>query len=65
MSLGQLEATTVNGSIGCDFPLDVKTKKKHHLEGRLGPGGGSFELSTVNGGIDVEQSLGSLPAEAS
>jgi len=43
----------------------VKTKKKHKLEGRLGPGGGSFELRTVNGAIDVEQGLGSLPAEAS
>jgi DUF4097 and DUF4098 domain-containing protein YvlB len=62
---GRLEATTVTGSIACDLPLDVKTKKKRHLEGRLGPGGGSFELSTVNGGINVEQSLGSPPAEAS
>ena len=62
---GRLEATTVNGSIDCDLPLDVTTKKKRRLEGRLGPGGGSFKLGTVNGGIDVEEGLGSPPAEAS
>lgn len=62
---GRLEATTVNGSIDCDLPLNVTTKKKRRLEGRLGPGGGSFELNTVNGGIAVERALGSPPAEAS
>ena len=61
---GRLEATTISGSIDCDLPLDVKTRKKRKLEGRLGPGGGSFDLSTVNGGIDVVRGPGSLPAEA-
>lgn len=62
---GRLEATTVTGAIDCDLPLDVKIKKKRKLEGRLGPGGGSFDLSTVNGGIDLVRGPGSLPAEAS
>ena len=61
---GRLEATTVNGSIDCDLPLDVETKKKRRLEGRLGPGGGSFEFGTVNGGIDVLRTMGRSPAEA-
>jgi DUF4097 and DUF4098 domain-containing protein YvlB len=61
---GRLEATTVNGSIDCDLPLDVETKKKRKLEGRLGPGGGSFKLGTVNGGIDVLRRMGRSRAEA-
>jgi hypothetical protein len=62
---GDLEATTVNGGIDCELPLEVKTKKKRRLEGRLGPGGATFDLSTVNGGIDVVRGLGDVPAEAS
>jgi hypothetical protein len=61
---GDLEATTVNGGIDCELPLDVKTKKKRRLEGRLGPGGATFDLSTVNGGIELVRGLGRSPAEA-
>jgi DUF4097 and DUF4098 domain-containing protein YvlB len=61
---GRLEATTVNGSIDCDLPLEVTKKKKRRLEGRLGPGSGSFELGTVNGGIDVVAGTSPLPAES-
>jgi hypothetical protein len=61
---GRLTATTVNGSIDCDRPLDVTIKKKRHLEGRLGPGSGAFDLSTVNGGIDVVDNPAARPAEA-
>jgi hypothetical protein len=61
---GRLKAATVNGGIGCELPLDVTTKKKRRLEGRLGPGAGSFEIETVNGGIDVVAGPGALPAEA-
>jgi hypothetical protein len=61
---GRLEATTVNGSIDCDLPLEVETRKKRRLEGRLGPGGGSFKLGTVNGGIDVLRTMGHRSAEA-
>jgi DUF4097 and DUF4098 domain-containing protein YvlB len=61
---GRLEASTVNGSIDCDLPLDIETKKKRRLEGRLGPGDGSFKLETVNGGIDVLERMSRAPAEA-
>jgi DUF4097 and DUF4098 domain-containing protein YvlB len=61
---GRLVASTVNGSIGCDLPLEVETKKKRRLEGRLGSGGGSITLNTVNGGIDVLAGMGRPPAEA-
>lgn len=61
---GRLEASTVNGSIDCDLPIDATTKKRRKLEGRLGPGGGTFEMSTVNGGIDVLRGAAALPAEA-
>ncbi|MGD8896187.1 MAG: DUF4097 family beta strand repeat-containing protein [Acidobacteriota bacterium] len=61
---GRLEARTVNGSIDCDLPLDVERKSKRRLVGRLGPGGGSFDVDTVNGSVDVRRSLGRLPAEA-
>jgi hypothetical protein len=62
---GDIEATTVNGGIDCELPLDVKTQKKRRLEGRLGPGGATFDMSTVNGGIDVVRGLGRPPAGAS
>jgi DUF4097 and DUF4098 domain-containing protein YvlB len=61
---GRLEASTVNGSIDCDLPLEVEAKKKRRLEGRLGPGGGTFHLQTVNGGIGVRRGFGRSPAEA-
>jgi hypothetical protein len=61
---GRLQAKTVNGGIDCDLPLEVTTKKKRRLEGRLGPGGGSFELGTVNGGIHVVEGLSAHPPEA-
>jgi DUF4097 and DUF4098 domain-containing protein YvlB len=61
---GRLKAKTVNGGIGCDLPLDVTTKKKRRLEGRLGPGSGTFEFDTVNGGVNVVTGLSRAPAEA-
>jgi DUF4097 and DUF4098 domain-containing protein YvlB len=61
---GRLKASTVNGGIHCELPLEVSTKKKRRLEGRLGPGAGTFEMGTVNGGIDVVSGPGRLPAES-
>jgi DUF4097 and DUF4098 domain-containing protein YvlB len=49
-----LVADTSNSSISTDF--DVLTQgniNKHHLEGKLGGGGPSIELSTSNGGIHL------------
>ena len=61
---GRLKAKTVNGGIDCELPLEVTTKKKRRLEGRLGPGSASFEFDTVNGGVNVVTGLGHSPAEA-
>lgn len=52
---GRLKASTVNGSVSCDLPLEGREKGRRRLEGRLGPGGGSFELGTVNGSIRVRR----------
>jgi DUF4097 and DUF4098 domain-containing protein YvlB len=61
---GRLKAKTVNGGIDCEPPLEVTTRKKRRLEGRLGPGDGTFEFDTVNGGVNVVTGLGHSPAEA-
>jgi hypothetical protein len=54
---GGLEARTVNGSVSCELPLEVREKKRRLLEGRLGPGTASFDLGTVNGSIHVLRGL--------
>jgi hypothetical protein len=49
-----LDASTVNGRIDTDFPLQVSGKYVgQHLTGSLNGGGSSLRLRTVNGGIDV------------
>lgn len=50
----RLVASTSNSSISTEF--DVKTQgslSKHHLEGDIGAGGPTIQLSTSNGGIRV------------
>ncbi len=53
---GSFSADTVNGGIETDFPLEV-TKARfgpmRSLEGRLGEGGGRFDMETVNGRIRI------------
>jgi hypothetical protein len=45
-------AETVNGSIQSDFPVTLQGRiNPRHLSGRIGQGGRSLRLSTVNGGI--------------
>ncbi len=49
-----LSAETVNGSIESDFPITLTGRiNPRHLEGRIGQGGRSLRLRTVNGGIRV------------
>ncbi len=46
------EARTVNGSISTDFPIQVVGRMNpRRLSGRIGQGGRSLELETVNGSI--------------
>jgi hypothetical protein len=51
-----IEAKTVNGGIDSDFPITVQGRvQRHHLRGRIGEGGRSLEMSTVNGGIELRR----------
>src|SRR5438132_133913 len=51
---GRLEAGTVNGSIQSDLALESTGRAtRRRLQGRLGKGRGSLELSTVNGSIHL------------
>jgi hypothetical protein len=53
----EVEAHTVNGSVGCDFDLADGHKTRRRLEGRIGSGGARFELGTVNGSAHVDRGL--------
>ena len=52
-----VEAHTVNGSVGCDFDLASASKSRRKIEGRIGSGGARFELGTVNGSAHVDRGL--------
>ena len=57
----EVNASTVNGGITTDFPLQVKGKfMGHRLNGTLGNGGTRIELSNVNGSIRLGPGLGNL-----
>jgi DUF4097 and DUF4098 domain-containing protein YvlB len=57
----EVSASTVNGGIYTDFPLQVKGKfMGHHLDGTLGSGGTRIELSNVNGSVRIGPGLGNL-----
>jgi len=64
-STGRLAAKTVNGSVSCELPIDNVQKSRRRLQGRLGPGEGSFQMETVNGSVHVRRGPGRPPAEAS
>jgi putative adhesin len=54
---GRLEAQTVNGSVHSELALESTSRvSRRRLEGRLGKGSGSFEVSTVNGSIHLRKS---------
>jgi DUF4097 and DUF4098 domain-containing protein YvlB len=54
----RFDASTVNGTIECDFPLTVQGKiGRKHITGKIGDGsGGDLTLATVNGSISVRSS---------
>lgn len=57
----EVSASTVNGGITTDFPLQVKGKfMGHRIDGTLGSGGTRIELSNVNGSIRIGPGLGNL-----
>ena len=64
-----LEASTVNGGVDCDFELDGGRKSRRKLDGKIGSGGARFDLGTVNGSVNIERGLSARaaappPAEA-
>jgi hypothetical protein len=59
----EIEASTVNGGVGCDFELDGERKSRRRLSGRIGTGGARFDLAAVNGSVNIDRGL-SARAEA-
>ncbi len=56
-----VEATSMNGSIHCDFPITVKKGfLSNKLNGTIGAGGTIIDLTTINGSIDIVKAAGSL-----
>ncbi len=54
---GYVNARTVNGRITTDFPLQASSKPgRRRLQGRLGEGGGIFEVHTINGTVRLLKS---------
>jgi DUF4097 and DUF4098 domain-containing protein YvlB len=52
----EVEATTVNGTVESDFPITVQGRlHPGSLRGRIGDGGRSLDLTTVNGSIRLER----------
>ena len=52
-----IEAQTLNGTIHSDFPLALEASKNaKSIRGKIGSGGRSLILKTVNGGINLKMS---------
>jgi DUF4097 and DUF4098 domain-containing protein YvlB len=52
----ELDAETVNGSITSDFPIQVQGRMTpRHLAGRIGQGGRTLKVNTVNGSIRLRR----------
>jgi len=50
----EISASTVNGNLSTDFPMQVQGKfMSQHLSGTLGSGGTRIELSNVNGSTHI------------
>ena len=52
----EFHGEVVNGSIKCDFPLELeqRDKKRHKLSGKIGDGRTSLDAETVNGSIHLQ-----------
>ncbi len=56
---GHIELSTVNGSIESDFPIELVGKiSKHKMKARIGKGHSRIRLSTINGAIRLNKTLG-------
>jgi hypothetical protein len=55
-SQAEVEMATVNGKVDCDFPVTVQGGiSKNRIRGRIGQGGGTIHLRTVNGNVRLEK----------
>ena len=59
-----VEASTVNGAVHCDFALSNGHVSRRKVEGRIGQGGARFELRTVNGTANIDRGLSAGTATA-
>lgn len=51
-----LDASTMNGSIDSDFPVEISGWIRNRARGRIGNGGRSLDVSTMNGSIRIRRS---------
>lgn len=52
-----IDASTVNGDITSDFPMTITGRlRKQQLHGRIGNGGQSVSMTTVNGSVSLKKS---------
>jgi hypothetical protein len=49
----EVDAKTMNGSITSDFPLETSNFNRKHIKGKIGVGGRSLTLKTLNGSINL------------
>lgn len=53
---GELEMETVNGSLQSDFPVTMQGRfNPRHLRARIGEGGPTIRLKTVNGSVELRK----------
>jgi lia operon protein LiaG len=50
-----VEIDTGSGGIDLDFPLEVRSVRRDHVEGRIGDGRGQIEIDTGSGSIEILQ----------
>jgi DUF4097 and DUF4098 domain-containing protein YvlB len=53
---GELEMETVNGSLQSDFPVTMQGRfNPRHLRAKIGDGGPTIRLKTVNGSVELKK----------
>ena len=53
---GELEMETVNGSLQSDFPVTMQGLfNPKHLRAKIGDGGPTIRLKTVNGSVELKK----------
>lgn len=50
-----LRSEVVNGHIDCDFPIQLSSRGRRSLNGKVGDGRATIEAESVNGSISIEQ----------